>query len=122
MIAFVPDAPTSIFQAATVMPAQIYTWSGMPEKIYIEKTAASELGTGASGFAVNISDELSVDLLVREITAAYGGVDLLLANAGVVRAGSVKSFGMKAWEFVTDINCNGFFLFCQPFSSVVSSR
>ena len=43
MIAFVPDAPTSIFQAATVMPAQIYTWSGMPEKIYIEKTAAGIL-------------------------------------------------------------------------------
>jgi phosphate transport system permease protein len=43
MIAFVPDAPTSIFEAATVMPAQIYTWSGMPEKIYIEKTAAGIL-------------------------------------------------------------------------------
>lgn len=43
MIAFVPDAPTSIFQASTVMPAQIYTWSGMPEKIYIEKTAAGIL-------------------------------------------------------------------------------
>jgi phosphate transport system permease protein len=39
MIAFVPDAATSIFEAATVMPAQIYTWSGMPEGMYIEKTA-----------------------------------------------------------------------------------
>jgi len=43
MIAFVPDAATSIFEAATVMPAQIYTWSGMPEKMYIEKTAAGIL-------------------------------------------------------------------------------
>lgn len=40
MIAFVPDAATSIFSAATVMPAQIYTWSGMPEGMYVEKTAA----------------------------------------------------------------------------------
>lgn len=40
MIAFVPDAPTSILDASTVMPAQIYTWSGMPELAYIEKTAA----------------------------------------------------------------------------------
>lgn len=40
MIAFVPDAPNSITTAATVMPAQIYTWSGMPELAYIEKTAA----------------------------------------------------------------------------------
>ncbi|HHO42530.1 MAG TPA: phosphate ABC transporter permease PstA [Epsilonproteobacteria bacterium] len=41
MIAFVPDASTSIFNAATVMPAQIYTWSGMPEGMYIEKTSAA---------------------------------------------------------------------------------
>ncbi len=40
MIAFVPDASSSITSAATVMPAQIYTWSGMPESAYIEKTAA----------------------------------------------------------------------------------
>ncbi len=39
MIAFVPEPATSIFEAAAVMPAQIYTWSGMPEGMYIEKTA-----------------------------------------------------------------------------------
>ncbi len=27
MIAFIPDSPDSIFQAATVMPAQIFTWA-----------------------------------------------------------------------------------------------
>lgn len=43
MIAFIPDAPTSIMQAATVMPAQIFTWSGMPERAYIERTAAGIL-------------------------------------------------------------------------------
>ncbi len=40
MIAFIPESPTSIFQAATVMPAQIFTWAGRPEVAYIERTAA----------------------------------------------------------------------------------
>jgi phosphate transport system permease protein len=40
MIAFIPDAPTMVTQAATVMPAQLFTWAGMPEGTYIEKTAA----------------------------------------------------------------------------------
>jgi phosphate transport system permease protein len=40
MIAFIPDAPNTITDAATVLPAQLFTWAGMPEKIYIEKTAA----------------------------------------------------------------------------------
>lgn len=41
MIAFVPDPATSISQAATVLPAQIFTWAGMPEKAYLERTAAA---------------------------------------------------------------------------------
>jgi len=40
MIAFIPDTPTSVFEAATVMPAQLFTWAGMPERAYIERTAA----------------------------------------------------------------------------------
>lgn len=43
MIAFIPDAPSLVTQAATVMPAQLFTWAGMPEGMYIEKTAAGIL-------------------------------------------------------------------------------
>ena len=43
MIAFIPDSPTNILEAATVMPAQIFTWAGMPERAYIERTAAGIL-------------------------------------------------------------------------------
>ncbi|KTG16887.1 MULTISPECIES: phosphate ABC transporter permease PstA [unclassified Guyparkeria] len=40
MIAYIPDAPGSFTQAATVLPAQIFTWAGMPESAYVERTAA----------------------------------------------------------------------------------
>ena len=43
MIAFIPDAPDSFLQAATVMPAQIFTFAGRPEFAYIERTAAAIL-------------------------------------------------------------------------------
>ncbi|WP_322521694.1 phosphate ABC transporter permease PstA [Guyparkeria halophila] len=43
MIAYIPDAPGSFTQAATVLPAQIFTWAGMPESAYIERTAAGIL-------------------------------------------------------------------------------
>ncbi|MEA2049820.1 MAG: phosphate ABC transporter permease PstA [Campylobacterota bacterium] len=43
MIAFIPDSPNNILEAATVMPAQIFTWAGMPERAYIERTAAGIL-------------------------------------------------------------------------------
>jgi len=43
MIAYIPDAPTSMTQAATVLPAQIFTWAGMPERAYVSLTAAGIL-------------------------------------------------------------------------------
>jgi phosphate transport system permease protein len=43
MIAFIPEAPSSLSDAATVLPAQIFTWAGMPERAYVEKTAAGIL-------------------------------------------------------------------------------
>ena len=43
MIAYIPDAPGSLTEAATVLPAQIFTWAGMPEQAYVSRTAAAIL-------------------------------------------------------------------------------
>ncbi|MDN5871510.1 MAG: phosphate ABC transporter permease PstA [Nitrococcus sp.] len=41
MIAYIPQAPSGILDAATVLPAQIFTWFAMPEQAYVERTAAA---------------------------------------------------------------------------------
>ena len=82
--------------------------------------AAAELGKGSIGLAVNIADEASVADFFDKLTVAYGGVDLFVANAGVARAGSVKSFELKDWNFVTNINYVGYFLCCKYCSRVMS--
>ncbi len=84
--------------------------------------AAAKLGSGARGFAVNVADECSVEKLVESIVKEYGGVDLLIPNAGVARAGSVKSFSLKDWEFVTNVNYNGFFLCTKHFARVMAEQ
>jgi len=43
MMAYVPDAPGNILEAATVLPAQIYTWAGESIRAYEERTAAAIL-------------------------------------------------------------------------------
>ena len=55
MIAFIPDSPNSIMEAATVLPAQVFTWSGMPERAYIEKTAAGIMVILSVLFILNAS-------------------------------------------------------------------
>ena len=41
MVAFIVDIPRGIFDAATVLPVQIYLWSDSPERAFVEKTAAA---------------------------------------------------------------------------------
>ena len=41
MIAFIVDVPTSLTQAATVLPVQIFLWSDLPEPAFKMKTAAA---------------------------------------------------------------------------------
>jgi len=43
MMAYIPDAPTSILDATTVLPAQVYTWSTESLRGYGERTAAGIL-------------------------------------------------------------------------------
>jgi len=84
------------------------------------EAAAAKLGPGASGVAVNIADEDSVAAMVAAVVADYGGIDLFVANAGVLRAGSVKTLSKKDWDFVTNINYSGYFLCVKHVAPVMA--
>ncbi|NLZ59462.1 MAG: SDR family NAD(P)-dependent oxidoreductase [Lentisphaerae bacterium] len=64
----------------------------------------------ALAMKVNIADEDSVQALFASLAATCGGLDLLVANAGVLRAGSVLEMSLEDWNFVTNINYTGYFL------------
>ena len=76
----------------------------------------------AFAVAVNVSDEASVENMTRAVAEKCGGIDLFVANAGVVRAGSVKEITLKDWEFVTDINYNGYFLCVKHVARLMSCQ
>ena len=41
MVAFIVDVPSGPLDPATVLPVQIYLWSDMPERAFVEKTSAA---------------------------------------------------------------------------------
>ncbi|MGQ7246896.1 phosphate ABC transporter permease PstA [Halomonas sp. V046] len=55
MVAFIPDVSTSISDAATVLPAQIFTWAGEPDRAFIEKTSGGILVLLAVLISLNAS-------------------------------------------------------------------
>ena len=76
----------------------------------------------AFAVAVNVSNEDSIADMVGEVAKRCGGVDLFVSNAGVAKAGSVKTFTLKDWEFVTDINYNGYFLCTKHVASLMAAQ
>ena len=73
--------------------------------------------TGAGGTAVAVTCDVrragDVQHLVRRAVDAFGGVDVLYNNAGVVRYGTVEELSEEDWEFQLDVNLKGSFLTCK---------
>lgn len=75
----------------------------------LAKMVAESLGGRAFAVKVNVSDEESVANMIGETVERFGGLDLLVSNAGVLRAGSLDEMEKKDFEFVTGINYTAFF-------------
>ena len=84
----------------------------------LAETVAAEMGERACAIPVNVSDEESVANLVAQTVEKFGGLDIMLANAGVVRSGPLASFEKKDMEFVTAINYTGLFL-CAKYAALI---
>ena len=76
----------------------------------LAQAVAKEMGERACAIAVNVSDEESIANLVAQTVEKFGGLDIIVANAGVVRSGPIADFDKKDFEFVTAINYTGLFL------------
>ncbi len=64
----------------------------------------------AAAIAVNVADEESVRSMFASIAAQAGGIDLVVSNAGVLKASSVLDQDYAAFKFVTDVNYTAFML------------
>ena len=84
----------------------------------LAEQVAAELGERACAIAVNVADEESVAHMVGETVERYGGLDLMLSNAGVVRSGPIAQMEKKDFDFVTNINYTGFFL-CAKYAAII---
>jgi rhamnose utilization protein RhaD (predicted bifunctional aldolase and dehydrogenase)/NAD(P)-dependent dehydrogenase (short-subunit alcohol dehydrogenase family) len=74
----------------------------------------------ALGLAMNVTDPASVGVAVDAAVRQYGGLDLLVSNAGVLRAAGVRSQTLADFDFVTSVNYRGYFLCVQAAAGVMS--
>lgn len=82
-----------------------------------QETAAS-LGERAAAVSVNVADEASVARMMQKTVEIFGGVDILISNAGIVRSGSLSDLEKDAFDLVTSVNYTAYFL-CAKYTSAV---
>ena len=84
----------------------------------LAQQVALEMGERAIAIAVNVADEESVAAMVAQVVEKFGGLDIMVANAGVLRSGPIATFQQKDFEFVTNINYGGLFL-CAKYAAII---
>ena len=82
----------------------------------LAKAVAEALGERAFFVRVDVSDEQSVAEMIQKTVERFGGIDLFISNAGVLKAGSLDELEKKDFEFVTSINYTAFFT-CTKYAS-----
>ena len=77
-----------------------------------DATAAELQATGAQaiGIAVDVTSEDQVNAAVEEAAAAFGGIDILVSNAGIQIVHPVEEFTFADWKKMLAIHLDGAFL------------
>ena len=77
------------------------------------QAAADEIvaaGGVAMAVTMDVTDEAQVNAAVAEVVAAYGGVDVLVSNAGIQIVHPVEEFPFADWKKMLAIHLDGAFL------------
>ncbi|NPB06218.1 MAG: 3-oxoacyl-[acyl-carrier-protein] reductase [Aquificae bacterium] len=74
------------------------------------QSIADETGAKTLGLRLDLSDPPSIDEAFKEIETAFGGVDVLINNAGITRDKLFLRMSEQDWEEVIRVNLTGTFL------------
>jgi len=72
--------------------------------------AARELGQDCAFERCDVSDEASVQSLMDATVAHLGGLDGLVSNAGLQKAGPIETISVSDWDSLMAVNARGVFL------------
>ncbi|HEY3338445.1 MAG TPA: SDR family NAD(P)-dependent oxidoreductase [Propionicimonas sp.] len=76
----------------------------------------------AVAVAVNVSDPDSQLAAIAAATAIYGGIDVFISNAGVVRSEGVMTQPVADFDLVTGVNYRGYFLGVRAVAPIMAAQ
>ena len=107
------------YQGACVVLADLNTDAAEKEAKALQDKYGVE---NAIAIKMNVTDLKSIKEAVSIVIKKYGGFDVFVSNAGVLKAESVKTQPEKDFDFVTAVNYKGYFLTTQVVSQILSRQ
>ena len=77
------------------------------------KEQVENLGRKAVSIKADLSKKPSVDIIIQETLNAFGRIDILFNNAGIIRRAPLTEFSEKDWDDVININQRTLFFLSQ---------
>ncbi|HHU89906.1 MAG TPA: SDR family oxidoreductase [Clostridiaceae bacterium] len=83
------------------------------EKVEEEALRLRQQGIKAEAFAVDVADIVSIEEMMKNVSARLGSLDILVNNAGVLSSTAVEDLSEQEWDRVFAINLRGVFFVVQ---------
>ncbi len=77
------------------------------------QNTAKEIGGNVIAIACDVSKEAQVKAAVEQVLAAFGRIDILINNAGIIRDAIFHKMTDDQWHQVIDVNLNGLYYCCK---------
>lgn len=83
------------------------TLAGQGATVCVFDLAVDELPEGLHGYRVDVRDRASIAAAVEALATEFGGLDIVVNNAGIPAVGAVDENDDDEWARVLDINVTG---------------
>lgn len=79
-------------------------------------------GGAAKAFPCDVAKKSDVDAMVQNVVGAFGTVDILVANAGIMINKQAEDYTEEEWDRIIDINLKGNFLLSQALIPIMKKK
>lgn len=80
---------------------------------------AQHTANRAAFVKVDVSNAQSVEQLIESVVLQFGGIDVMISNAGILRAGGLDEMDPQTFQQMTNVNYVGYFNCAKYVSSIM---
>lgn len=88
----------------------------------LAEAVATDYNVKAIPVKADVTNDDDAAAMVKACTDAFGKLDILVCNAGILKSGDVRDFKTSDWRKVIDVNLVGYFVCAREASRVMEEQ